>query len=105
MRKQIKLPPQRIHHLIEVVYSGLSGVEPTAVLPLLQALTPRQHDILWLHFGLGDRQERNLGEVAQLLGLSPKRVVQDYAAALRKLRHPTRLEKLKRENSYLEMPS
>lgn len=80
--------------LVKTVYDGIGNVDPILVTKLLHNLTPRQHDILFLHFGLGDRNRRDLGTVAKMLGLTPRKTVDSYASIIRKLRHPTRVQEI-----------
>jgi len=54
----------------------------------LRTLTPRQRMVTELRFGLTDGQERTLGEIGLMLGVTRERIRQIEARALRKLRHP-----------------
>jgi DNA-directed RNA polymerase sigma subunit (sigma70/sigma32) len=94
MKREKQIPSSRIERLIKVVYAGATTVDPTKVTEALIDLSPRQHDIVWLHFGLGDDQPRNIGEVAKELGLDPAMVVRSYGASVNKLRHPCRVHKI-----------
>lgn len=66
---------------------------------VLQTLTPREHRILQLRFGLEDGRSRTLEEVGKEFNVTRERIRQIEAHALRKLRHPSRSRKLK---DYLE---
>jgi RNA polymerase primary sigma factor len=66
---------------------------------VLQTLTPREHRILQLRFGLEDGRSRTLEEVGKEFNVTRERIRQIEAKALRKLRHPSRSRKLK---DYLE---
>lgn len=66
--------------------------ELTAV---LSTLTPREAEILRLRFGLNDATPMTLEEVGQIFHVTRERIRQIEAKALRKLRHPKKIEKLK----------
>jgi RNA polymerase primary sigma factor len=66
---------------------------------VLSELTPREHRIIQLRFGLEDGRSRTLEEVGQEFHVTRERIRQIEAKALRKLRHPSRSRKLK---DYLE---
>jgi RNA polymerase sigma factor (sigma-70 family) len=61
----------------------------------LQALTPREQAIVRARFGLDDGETRTLEELGQGLQLSRERVRQIEARALEKLRHPSRMPRLR----------
>jgi len=50
-------------------------------------LSPRDHRVLALRFGLDDDQSRTLKQVAEILGVTRERVRQIERRAMRKLRH------------------
>ena len=62
-------------------------------------LTPRERRVLQLRFGLIDGHQRTLDEVGKRIGVTRERIRQIEATALRKLRHPSRSQKLR---DYLE---
>ncbi len=62
---------------------------------ILDTLTARQRRVLQLRFGLIDGHDRTLEEVGQRVGLTRERIRQIENKALRKLRDPSRSEKLK----------
>ena len=66
---------------------------------VLSTLTPREHRILQLRFGLEDGRSRTLEEVGKEFNVTRERIRQIEAKAIRKLRHPSRSRKLK---DYLE---
>jgi RNA polymerase primary sigma factor len=66
---------------------------------VLDTLAPRERRVLQLRFGLTDGHERTLEEVGKRFGLTRERIRQIEAKALRKLRHPSRSQKLR---DYLE---
>jgi RNA polymerase primary sigma factor len=66
----------------------------------LETLTERERKVLMLRFGLKDGYPCTLEEVGAIFNVTRERVRQIEAKALRKLRHPTRSNKLK---NFLEM--
>ena len=70
-----------------------------AVEAALDTLIPRERRVLQLRFGLIDGHERTLEEVGKRFGVTRERIRQIEVKALRKLRHPSRSEKLR---DYLE---
>ena len=62
---------------------------------MLGALTEREQKILKLRFGLEDGKNHTLEEVGQEFMVTRERIRQIEAKALRKLRHPSRSNKLK----------
>jgi RNA polymerase primary sigma factor len=77
------------------VDAALLSVLRLEVEDILDTLTPRERRVLQLRFGLIDAHERTLGEVGQRLGLTRERIRQIEVKALRKLRDPSRSEKLR----------
>jgi RNA polymerase primary sigma factor len=66
---------------------------------VLDTLKPRERRVLQLRFGLIDGHERTLEEVGTRFGVTRERIRQIEAKALRKLRQPSRSNKLR---DYLE---
>ena len=62
---------------------------------VMQTLTPREAKVLKLRFGLEDGRMRTLEEVGKEFDVTRERIRQIEAKALRKLRHPSRSNKLK----------
>ena len=62
---------------------------------VLDTLTEREKKILELRFGLKDDRTRTLEEVGKVFNVTRERIRQIEAKALRRLRHPSRSNKLK----------
>ena len=62
---------------------------------ILSSLSPREGMVIQLRFGLKDGQSHTLEEVGRKFGLTRERIRQIEAGALRKLRHPRRIRRLK----------
>jgi RNA polymerase primary sigma factor len=62
---------------------------------VLKTLTPREEKVIKMRFGVGDGSEHTLEEVGQSFAVTRERIRQIEAKALRKLRHPSRSERLK----------
>lgn len=62
---------------------------------VLATLNPREEEVLRLRFGIGDGDARTLEEVGTIFNLTRERIRQIESKALRKLRHPVRIDKLK----------
>ncbi len=65
-----------------------------AVRESLSYLTDRERKVLELRFGLKDKRPHTPEEVGQMLGVTPERIRQIEAKALRKLRHPLHSKRL-----------
>ena len=62
---------------------------------MLNTLSRRERKILEYRFGLGDHPPKTLEEVGQIFNVTRERVRQIEAKALKKLKHPVRISKLK----------
>ena len=65
------------------------------LIQVLNTLTPREEKVLRLRYGLDDSHPRTLEEVGKEFNVTRERIRQIEAKALRKLRHPNRLKRLK----------
>jgi RNA polymerase primary sigma factor len=61
----------------------------------LRTLTPREEKIIRMRFGLEDGSEHTLEQVGQTFAVTRERIRQLESKALRKLRHPSRAQKLR----------
>ena len=62
---------------------------------VLRTLSPREEKIIRMRFGMEDGSEHTLEEVGRAFSVTRERIRQIEAKALRKLRHPSRSQKLK----------
>jgi RNA polymerase primary sigma factor len=62
---------------------------------VLKTLTPREELVLKMRFGVGDGSEHTLEEVGRSFNVTRERIRQIESKALRKLRHPSRSQKLR----------
>lgn len=81
------------------VDSAVSEGLREATLEILETLTPREAKVLRMRFGIEMNTDHTLEEVGKQFDVTRERIRQIEAKALRKLRHPTRSEKLR---SFLE---
>ena len=75
--------------------SGLTG----ATSDILDSLTEREAKVIRMRFGIGMNTDHTLEEVGKQFDVTRERIRQIEAKALRKMRHPTRSERLR---SYLD---
>ncbi|MDO4998144.1 MAG: RNA polymerase sigma factor RpoD [Neisseria sp.] len=73
------------------MYSSLRDVTKE----VLESLTPREAKVLRMRFGIDMNTDHTLEEVGKQFDVTRERIRQIEAKALRKLRHPTRSDKLK----------
>jgi len=62
---------------------------------ILDALSPREAKVLRMRFGLEMASDHTLEEVGNQFDVTRERIRQIEAKAMKKLRHPSRLEQLK----------
>ncbi|WP_084493581.1 RNA polymerase sigma factor RpoD [Brackiella oedipodis] len=77
------------------VESALQGSMRDAFREVLDSLTPREAKVLRMRFGIGISTDQTLEEVGKQFDVTRERIRQIEAKALRKLRHPSRADKLK----------
>jgi RNA polymerase primary sigma factor len=73
------------------VYASLRGVTAD----ILDTLTPREAKVLRMRFGIEMNTDHTLEEVGKQFDVTRERIRQIEAKALRKLRHPSRSERLR----------
>ena len=78
------------------VDEALSGSLRNVVQEVLDSLTPREAKVLRMRFGVEMSTDHTLEEVGKQFDLTRERIRQIEAKALRKLRHPSRADSLKR---------
>ena len=71
-----------------------SGLKESTI-NILESLTPREAKVLRMRFGIHMNTDHTLEEVGKQFDVTRERIRQIEAKALRKLRHPSRSEKLK----------
>ena len=71
-----------------------TGLKESTV-SILESLTPREAKVLRMRFGIHMNTDHTLEEVGKQFDVTRERIRQIEAKALRKLRHPSRSEKLK----------
>jgi len=75
--------------------TALGSQRRDRTLALLDTLKPREARVLRLRYGLGDGYDWTLEEVGQEFRVTRERIRQIEAKALRRMRHPSRTDKLK----------
>ena len=81
------------------IEAALHGSMRNVVKDVLDSLTPREAKVLRMRFGIEMSTDHTLEEVGKQFDVTRERIRQIEAKALRKLRHPSRSDKLK---SFLE---
>lgn len=69
------------------------------LMSVLETLTPREQKVIRLRYGLDDAHPRTLEEVGREFSVTRERIRQIEAKALRKLRHPSKLKRLRDDMS------
>ena len=89
---------EAVNTVLPADYATQSGLSE-AIQEILGSLTPREAKVLRMRFGIDMNTDHTLEEVGKQFDVTRERIRQIEAKALRKLRHPTRAEKL---NSFME---
>ena len=66
---------------------------------VLQTLTPREEKVIRLRYGLDDNRARTLEEVGKAFNVTRERIRQIEAKAIRRLRNPSRINRLKQHRT------
>ena len=86
-------------HVEAPVDAALTSGLGKATRDILDGLTDREARVICMRFGIGMNTDHTLEEVGKQFDVTRERIRQIEAKALRKMRHPTRSEKLR---SYLD---
>jgi RNA polymerase sigma factor (sigma-70 family) len=78
----------------------LDDFQPTLSQIMDECLSPRYRDVLERRFGLLTGREETLYEIASDMGVTPDRIRQLEAVAIRKLKHPDRSKRLREYNDF-----
>jgi len=65
------------------------------IISILKTLKPNEEKVLILRYGLEDREQLTLEEIGNQIGVTRERIRQIEVKTFHKLRHPTRLRKIK----------
>jgi RNA polymerase primary sigma factor len=84
---------QSVHSPLDSATS--EGLKETTHSMLAAGLTPREAKVLRMRFGIDMNTDHTLEEVGKQFGVTRERIRQIEAKALRKLRHPTRADRLR----------
>ncbi len=58
---------------------------------VLSTLTPREDKVIRMRLGIGEKRYYTIEEIAELFGVTPRRIMNIATKALKKLKHPSRL--------------
>lgn len=73
----------------------LDDFRPTLQRLMIEGLTPKEHRVLDMRFGLTSGEEQTLEDVANTFNLSRERIRHIEAKAMRKMKHPARSRELR----------
>ena len=95
MLPDLPCPPMEVEECIDPIEEVAKRQMVDVVQEVLEGLTPRETKILYVRFGIGLTQDYTLDEVGSMFDVTRERIRQIEAKALRKVKHPQRLEKLR----------
>jgi len=84
----------RDHNILSPVESATTEGLREAMRSVLETLTPREAKVLRMRFGIDMNTDHTLEEVGKQFDVTRERIRQIEAKALRKLRHPSRSERM-----------
>ena len=98
----LQVPNKSLFEAAIPVLKGMDAVEQVSYIKdVLDTITDRERQVLELRFGLVDGYSRTLEEVGRQFQITRERIQQIEAKTLRKMRHPTRIRKLK---DFIKLP-
>jgi DNA-binding CsgD family transcriptional regulator len=95
MLPEIPCPPYEYKEYVDPEEELFKKDRVRVVEEMLGTLTPRESKILCMRFGIGLTQDYTLEEVGVRFDVTRERIRQIEAKAVRKMKHPSREEKLK----------
>lgn len=82
--------PSTPQYLITSNLKELIGCKEDIRIEILDSLSPTERDVIRLRYGLDDGRVKTLAEIGRIFNVTPERIRQVEAKAIRKLRHPSR---------------
>ena len=82
-------------HALSAQDIAMQNMLKEQLMSVLETLTPREQKVIRLRYGLDDAHTRTLEEVGREFSVTRERIRQIEAKALRKLRHPSKLKRLR----------